>query len=75
MQTGSGKTHTLVGDTENASTAGIVPRAVQDIFTPEDPKISVHVSCTMLELYQVAHALSLYSFFTLALYSFLVTLA
>ncbi|KAK9833782.1 hypothetical protein WJX74_005707 [Apatococcus lobatus] len=51
-QTGSGKTHTLVGDTENANTAGIVPRAAQDIFAPEDPQISVHVSCTMLELYQ-----------------------
>lgn len=56
MQTGSGKTHTLVGDTENVSMAGIVPRAVQDIFAPDDPQISVQVSCTMLELYQVAHA-------------------
>jgi len=32
MQTGSGKTHTMEGSMDNGEVAGVIPRAVYNIF-------------------------------------------
>jgi len=50
--TGSGKTHTIIGNEENP---GICPRAISELFNKinslEKDKYQTRVSCTMIELY------------------------
>ena len=53
LQTGSGKTHTVIGDLNNPDLCGIVPRAVQQIFHGEETssKYSCTVSVSAVEIY------------------------
>lgn len=51
-QTGTGKTHTMTGDIHSRDLMGVIPRAVQEIFTfleTRDAEFSIKVS--YLELY------------------------
>ena len=50
-QTGSGKTHTIIGDD---TLPGLAPRTFERIFqlaADHQAQFDVHVSCSMLELY------------------------
>lgn len=50
-QTGSGKTHTIIGDDTQP---GLAPRTFERIFQlaiDHQTQFDVHVSCSMLELY------------------------
>jgi len=53
-QTGTGKTHTMTGDMQNQSEAGVIPRAVGHIFRYLNALGGVNeftVKCSFLELY------------------------
>ena len=53
LQTGSGKTHTVIGDISDPDMSGIVPRAVGMIFDEHstDAKFSRSVSVAAVEIY------------------------
>eukprot|EP00727_Mastigamoeba_balamuthi_P005897 m51a1_g1927 putative bipolar kinesin krp- (1038) ;mRNA; f:875628-879638 len=51
-QTGTGKTYTMEGDPENEGRAGIIPRAITDIFdTLQQSGVEAQVRVSHLELY------------------------
>ena len=55
--TGSGKTHTIVGDANSSSSAGIIPRSIEAIFTEAgrlgvEDKLVFSISACYLEVYR-----------------------
>ena len=53
LQTGAGKTFTMIGDTRNFKFRGIAPRAVAQVFAniAEHPEKDYQVSVSYMEIY------------------------
>ena len=53
MQTGSGKTYTVAGDTQRYDQRGIIPRSLHHLFSEIDLREDreVTVKCSYLEIY------------------------